>query len=440
MAIEIKEFRLPITPDEALRIIQRHTDTFGVFIDLDRTYELIGILSLNMREVSREAFSVAHKPFDLGKVGDCVDALIGVGADPKDFLNKKESTSFDKNTRAVVRQNPKNSAESIKLLDLIVDYRSLSYKVSQLWSYTTLPLCKCPSKDGHRMVLARPGWSLLSTSRIQSSTPNIQGLSKTIGDIITEPPGYTLIRCDSEQIEPRINFSTVYKDDVIQRLITIYNDAYFGILQYCLMTDDTIEKLRNNFDAYFVKEEISEEMKNKRSMLKTLTNAGSYGSQNLNGIDPILASRYVNRIVNHPSRKALERKVLADVEQGITTFYGAFGTPVQPKSNAKYEEGNGGWKNHLMRCGINNPTQTTASELMIHSVYNANKLLSQAKDSHIAYYKHDEGAFYVSDYDRDQGLLEELKDITAYNVEGWIPIPSDCLIGIKPPTYESYLC
>lgn len=439
MAITIDEFKLPITPVEARNIIQSHTDSFGIFIDLDRVYELIAILRLDSKNIAQEAYTLANSRFDFGKVDDCVSALINVGADPADFVNKKNATAFDKSIRAVVRQNPKNSPESIKLLDLIVEYRSNSYRISQLWSYTTLPQCVSLSKNGHRMVLARPTWNLLSTSRIQASQPNIQGLSKDLGDVITEPPGYTLIRCDSEQIEPRINFSMVYKDELIQRLITVYNDAYFGILQYCLMSDNTIAALRSDFDANFVKNEITEEMQNKRSMLKTMTNAGSYGSQNLGDIDPLLAKSYEERIVNHPSRKALERKVLADIDRGVTTFYGAFGTPVQPKSNAKYEVGQGGWKNHLLRCGINNPTQTTASELMIHSVYNANKLLRSARDSHICYYKHDEGAFYVSDYDKEHGLLDELKDITAYNVKGWIPIPSDCLVGVKPPTYESYL-
>lgn len=52
---------------------------------------------------------------------------------------------------------------------------------------------------------------------------------------------------------------------------------------------------------------------------------------------------------------------------------------------------------------------------------------SKAKKSHIAFYKHDEGAFYI--HESELGLVDELRDITAYNVtengRKWIPIHAE---------------
>ena len=135
----------------------------------------------------------------------------------------------------------------------------------------------------------------------------------------------------------------------------------------------------------------------------------------------------------------MEREVSAAVNIGVTTFYGQFGTPVTPGETEKYKVGDKGWKNHVIRCGINNPVQTTASELMLHSVYEAREILSRAKDTHVCFYKHDEACFYVSDEDMANGIGDALSDITAYNVKGWIPIEAEPLVGVKPGDYPSYI-
>ena len=81
----------------------------------------------------------------------------------------------------------------------------------------------------------------------------------------------------------------------------------------------------------------------------------------------------------------------------------------------------------MVRCGINNPIQTTASDLMVCSVNRASQVLSKYEKSHIAFYKHDEGAFYIHDSEKE--AIEELKDVTAYNVtengRKWIPIHAE---------------
>ena len=81
----------------------------------------------------------------------------------------------------------------------------------------------------------------------------------------------------------------------------------------------------------------------------------------------------------------------------------------------------------MVRCGINNPIQATASDLMICSVAKAKSILDTVERSHIAFYKHDEGAFYIHESEAD--IINDLKDVTAYNVtengRPWIPIHSE---------------
>lgn len=116
-----------------------------------------------------------------------------------------------------------------------------------------------------------------------------------------------------------------------------------------------------------------------------------------------------------------------------------FGTPVTPEETERYKKGERGWTDHVIRCGINNPVQTTASELMMFSINEVMKILQEAKDSHVCFYKHDEACFYVSDEDVANGIGDKLAQVTAYNVKGWIPIESDLLVGVKPGEYPSYL-
>ena len=224
----------------------------------------------------------------------------------------------------------------------------------------------------------------------------------------------------------------------MKQFIMHYNDAYFGFWHYCIMTDEELAEMYRDLDT-FRPIEVTDTIKAERQNIKRLTNAGSYGSANLDDINPELAAAYDKRIVHHPNRIALERAVREEVKRGNETFYGFFGTPVTPQETAKYKRNESGWAEHVVRCGINNPIQTTAAELMLFSVQHSLDVLSRMKDSHICYYKHDEACFYISDADMGTPEAKELEDITAYNVDGWIPIDAEPEWGVKKPTYPSYL-
>lgn len=441
MAIDINRFELPMTPQNARDFIQRNTDNFGVFFDVDRCFELSAIMQLEMVDTMRKLRRLSSNPkLNLDDKQSVINTLIDMGVNKAEFFDKTKQPSFNEGIRDSILTNVNYSEDVKEFVKGFSTYASNKRNKGNIENFATKSLqSKALSRYNHRMAVGRPTWALLNTSRIAAKDPGIQGIPRSMGDIICEPKGYNLVRSDSAQIEPCINFSYFIRDELIINLIKYYSDAYFGILHYCSMDVVTEQLCRDNFELNFKPIEITDDIKNMRQNIKRLTNAGSYGSSNLGSINPALASSYERKIIRHPSRIALEQKVRTDVNRGIDTFYGAFGTPVTPDSTEKYDRDGSGWKEHVIRCGINNPVQTTASELMIFSVNKAMEILSRAKDSHICYYKHDEACFYVSDEDMANGIGEELAEVTAYNVKGWIPIKSDVLYGVKPGDYPSYI-
>ena len=431
MAIEINNFSLPISPEEARTILQRQTDEFGVFFDLDRILEYEANYSYEMYKLYKPFRQMAGDPrLEVTKTDEIRNVVMSRFKVPEyKLMNKYGKQSIDAGVREQLLADESLSDDTREFIRIFHKLSNLRYYRSYLQQYKSLPLSNCLDCHGHRMVIGHPRWELLATSRIAAKDPSIQNIARDLPDLITEPKGWKLVRADSGQIEPRINFSHFLRDELIVNLIKAYNDAYFGMLHYVLLSDEEDAMLRADFESTFQIHEVTDAMKEKRQTIKTLTNAGSYGSSNLGNIDRDLAAAFDKRIVKHPARLAFESKVRKDVANGVETFYGAFGTPVTPGETDKYKRNEKGWTEHLVRCGINNPVQTTASELMIFSVYNADKLLRKSKNSHICYYKHDEGCFYIHEDEMD--LLEKVKGLTAYNVKGWIPIDSDAIVGVK---------
>lgn len=302
---------------------------------------------------------------------------------------------------------------------------------SYLGQYLSLPISNVEDMDNQRMVVAHPEWKVLATSRFSASSPSVQNINRDICDIYTAPKGWQLVFSDSGQIEPRITYSAYIRDDLIVKLITMYDDAYYGLLHFILLTDEEERNLRSNLDSIKL-HEVTAEMKGKRQRLKVLGLAGNYGSSNLASIATELGPLYEKKIVNHPARKALEAEVTAAVRNGAEFFNGYFGTRVYPDNTQKYHKGDSSWAGHMIRCGINNPIQTTAAELMCISVMNAKRILGP-KD-HIGSYKYDEGMFYVRN-EHVEELAPKLRECLSYAVEGWIPIGSDLHIGRKESPY-----
>lgn len=441
MAIDIDRFEIPISAETARDIVQRNTDNFGVFFDVDRCYELSAIMQLEMLDIMRSLRRLSLNPkLDLNDKQSIINTLIKMGVTKSEFFDSSRKVSFTEDIRKNILNNAKYSEDVHEFIKQCGTFISDKRNKGNIENFANRSLqSKALSKLNHRMALGRPTWVILNTKRLAAKDPGIQGIPRTMGDIICEPKGYTLVRCDSGQIEPRINFSSFLRDELIMNLIIHYKDAYYGLLHFCKMATEEEQLCRADFLANFKPMEITEDIVDMRQNIKRLTNAGSYGSSDLAGINPQLASIYERKIVKHPNRLALEADVRSAVNRGEDTFYSFFGTPVTPDETERYKKGDNGWKEHVVRCGINNPIQTTASDLMLFSIHKANEILSRAKDSHICFYKHDEACFYVSDEDMANGIGDELSDVTAYNVKGWIPIEADPLIGVKPGAYPSYI-
>lgn len=439
MALDIRvEDGLPIVADQARNILQHETDTFGLFLDLDRIIEY-ELTYMRRRDEALEKYytmmDMDIKPSQRQKIKDWFMATFNVPE--RLMLNKANKVAFDKEVQANLLSS--NISEDAKeFLRVYTDWSYNQYRITYFKQYKNLPISYELSDRGHRMVVANPEWSVLTTGRIAAENPSIQNIAKDMCDLVCCPKGWKLIRCDSGQIEPRITYSHFIEDHIVRGLIMAYDDAYYGMLHYCQLPDEIYDHLSDyavegtpeaetKDETHIIhKHEISEEMKAGRKELKVLALAANYGSA-LAGRDPFLSRRYTDRIVNNRDRKRWEAEVTRQVKLGKEYFYSVFGTKIVPEESERYHRGMSSWQGHVIRCGINNPIQATASDLMCCSVYAASRILEKAKKSHIAFYKHDEGAFYI--HESELGLVDELRDITAYNVtengREWIPIHAE---------------
>lgn len=437
MPIKIDYRSMPISPEDVRTILQTETDSFGTFFNLDRILYHEGRYKRMAETHYPEFWAMCGVPNIRCTQRNDVRNIFMRRFDVPEYkvMNKDGKASMAQDVVDKLLKDETLGQDAHHFLQLYNDISGAEYMASYLGQYRNLPISQLEDMDNQRMVVAHPQWKILSTSRFSASDPSVQNINRDICDIYTAPKGWTMIFSDSGQIEPRITYSAYIRDDLIVKLISAYDDAYYGLLHFILLTEDEERELRNNMDS-LVLHEVTDEMKEKRQRLKVLGLAGNYGSSNLAAIDPELGPLYEKKIVNHQARRAWEAEVTAAVRNGAECFTGYFGTPVYPDSTQKYHRGDAGWAGHMIRCGINNPIQTTAAELMCISVQHAKRLLGP-KD-HIGSYKHDEGMFYVRSEHAEE-LAPKLRECLSYAVEGWIPIGSDLHIGRKESPYVANL-
>lgn len=415
--------------EQAKEILQSYSDKAGMFIDLDRVidYEIYvhkqkEILVPQFQEIIQDKEITHTKPTAI-----LMKALELFDVDTSLLLDKQRDIKLTKEVRERVLEDPNMDPDFIHFIKIYHDLSDLESLASQTKFYKEeAPMSARLTHDGHRMVQVKPQWDIASTGRIQSNSPNLQGIRKSLKEIITYPAGYQLVQADSGQIEPRIMYSKYLKDPLLKRLIEVYDDAYWGQLHFIMMTPDEEREARAQLHLV-AKKEWDPSL---RDTLKKLGLAGSYGSTNLERFDRNLASGYMAKIVNHPARAEWEREVRRQVfEEGVDTFYSAFGNPITPQvKEGKYNDPQA-WRNHLVRCGINNPLQRTAADLMAESVYHADMILRNEtkKFASIAAYIHDAGYFYV--HEDDIHIADKLGQCMAYDVDDWIPIRAETEVG-----------
>lgn len=428
--IKLDELKTHISPHDVQKILTHHTQTGGVFIDIEECCSIYCDATFYLTtKMQPELYKLAGTPIEYTKRNVMPNILINRFGIPTSLLQRNKKLSTDKRVLNPLLSNPNISDDAKRFIQYYQACTKLLRLRSSLEKFMEAPLSKVLSVDGHRMSLIRTTWHVLSTSRLATSSPSLQNIAKVLANIITYPENMILLYADSGQIEPRITYSHYIRDELIKHLICAYNDAYYGLLHYCMLSDEDLQKAMDNVSS--VKpHEITDDMIANRDMLKKLTLSANYGSK-MRYEDNDLAKLYMKRIVNHPKRLQLIASITNYVENGGDRFKSAFGTIIIPEETDKYKKTDNSWKDHLIRCGINNPIQTTASDLMCESVYTANKILKESAHqySKIAYYKHDEAVFYLMEQDRN--LMKDLQEVTAYQVKDWIPIYSDVHVGRK---------
>ena len=173
MAIVIDELKQPYSIDDTIQFLQKQTDDFGLFLDLDRLMEYELYFRMKAENERQEVLKGLGFP-SYKLTDDNVKAgLIKKGIPDYKFKNKYDSVSFDKNVRANLISDESIDEELRMLVEHYDKYRAANYLVSYLPQYTSLPICSVPAYNGHRMVIAHPTWNRLRTFRISASNPSI---------------------------------------------------------------------------------------------------------------------------------------------------------------------------------------------------------------------------------------------------------------------------
>ena len=134
MAINIDKFELPITAQETRDYLQRNTDNFGVFFDVDRIYELSALLQLEMLDVTRKARRLSLNPkLMLDDKNGVINTLLKMGVSKAEFyVNEGGKKSREMKYTADIRKSIAESGmyspevvEFVKINDIYVSNKGI---------------------------------------------------------------------------------------------------------------------------------------------------------------------------------------------------------------------------------------------------------------------------------------------------------------------------
>lgn len=413
--------------EETLGTLRMHNSMMPQFVDFDKVMMNINHLQILIEEISNPLFDVIGKPEKFDAANRMKSWLVSSRTDISGFNNTKTGISLDEESITSAYDSNTLDEDTVLIMQAYQKYSKLIRIRATLISLLQNPISDVPSCDGHRMLILRPEWWPQNTGRVAMRNPAIMNFARVLQEILTVPEGYVKLHTDSGQVEPRIVYSAFIKDPQIQALIKLYDDAYYGLLHYCNMSEDNIHSGITTFQPM----EITDVVKDSRQKIKTYGNAVMYGSKSNHTGDPIKANM-IKRIGEHPSRVQMVQNLMQQINRGVTVFPTAFGTPIDTSKSDKFlnfSSHSGSLDEQKLKLAINNPIQGTAADLMRVSVYEANKLLmSNARKSYIINYVHDAGMFAIHQDDFDH-VSDDLADIVSYDVDGWLPISADPEFG-----------
>lgn len=413
------------TVEETVGILTRHTEEFGIPLDYDRILEYRAYYLLKGHEAKRKLVrsigftgSIDNFKPDIFKAF-LKQSNVSVGL----IYTKKGDISLGEDSLEAAIATGIYSAELVEIMRLYLDM-GRSFKIvssfEQMFQFGTIS--KTETFDNHRMLIVRPRWVPQNTGRLGAQDPGIMNLSNKVHDIFTVPKGYIYREVDSGQIEPRIIQSAFLKDPQLMKCTMLYDDAYYGYIHYCRFLDD-VTRASGTLDIKPI--EITDEMVALRKKFKTFGNATMYGSTENVLNDPDKAA-FIKYIGGHPKRLEWVKQIEHQLDRGQIMFNTAFGVPIDITKNVDGEKYDTETKKRhaLIKRAINNPIQGTGADLMRYSVKQADKLLkTKAPKSHILQYVHDAGKFAIHEDEYDL-IKNEIEEITAYQVDDWIPIHS----------------
>lgn len=433
LSINTKSDKAP-TVEATMAILQEQTQRFGIPVDYDRLLEYYSTYTIGgFRLIKAVEGYIGYKGTDKHMTDNTM----------KEFLSRNSVSTGLLLTAGGGYSMAEDSIKSAidtglyskELCTVMQLYSKGSNMVRKVASFKSIlaevPISKVPTFDGHRMAILRPTWTRQNTGRLGASDPGIMNFAKEFSDYQTVPEGWIFIDTDSGQIEPRIICSRYINDVVLKNCIIAYNDAYFGYIHFC---EYLSAEERANINTVIRPVEITEEQKMLRKTFKTYGNATMYGSTE-NRVNDIHKSKFIQYIGNHPKRLQWQEECRKQVDSGQRVFRTAFGTPIDitkgPSDGNYKDKTSDAYFAHLYFCALNNPVQGTAADLMRISIARGAALLREkTKYSFILAYVHDSGKYAI--HESEYGKVgEDIKGITAYNVDDWIPIYADPKVGIS---------
>ena len=421
--------------DDTIRVMQEDTDKYGVFIDIENAYYNFywysNIRTRAMKFLQSRGFQLkvdmsgeSIKPSDVVDyaIRNKFNAYLGQTAQGRVSLSEESISNFLAN---IDSYNLENSNDIKLVMKAYLEYKDSSYLISSINgdsnNYLRINKSQFLSNDLHSMGVVRPKYSAQNTGRISAANPSLAGISnKLVKPIVTAPEGYALVNIDMGQVDPREFANLILKDTMIDKLIQLYNDAYFGFLHYCTMSD-----LERN-SGEITKREITDELKKQRDKIKTMTNATIYG-KNITDTDEISVA-FKNRLSNHPNRVKLMNECKAKLDAGETIFYTLLGTPIDvTKTDDRSIEKHGAddLQGARLRKAVNAQIQGLTADVLRYAYMTIRDYLKEnAPSSMIVAQVYDSLKIIVSENDIP-AIKDYINQCLAFRIDG-CNIPINC--------------
>lgn len=415
--------------DAVIGILEGYNQLMPIYVDFDKLCQYIGWYQLELDKMAGPLFELLKGVRYRDKLNVLLLSWLRQRGEDMSVFSRTTTGEISLEAKSIekARQSGKLTGDAIGVINTYQVFMNYTKTRRTLAGLLQFPVVDYYSYDNHRMIAIVPKWSRQNTGRLGMSDPAIQNFPRGVQDLFTVPKGWIYVHTDSGQVEPRITYSAFLPDKQIQSLINGYNDSYYALVHYCTMDKSFIRDMTTNFELWD-----TEGLKDSRQRIKTYGNSVMYGSKSNVEHDPI-KDAMIERIGNHPMRLDLINRIQKQLNRGDFVFKTWFGTPINilnsPKLAGISDMDGEYYQQELVKLAINNPIQGTAADLMRISIGKAYNLLSKkAPNSVILDYVHDAGCFAIHEDDWDK-VGDEICDIVAYNVEGWVPIYAEPEIG-----------